>query len=47
MCINMYRKVIPGVVSTEVNAKLSFDSEKTVDKARQIIKMYEEMGIKK
>lgn len=43
----MYRKVIPGVVSTEVNAKLSFNSEKTLDKARKIIKMYDEMGVKK
>ena len=41
------RKVVPGVVSTEVNAKLSFNTEKTLAKARKIIKMYDEVGIKK
>ena len=41
------RKVIPGVVSTEINAKLSFNTEKTLAKARKIIKMYDEIGIKK
>ena len=43
----IHRKVIPGVVSTEVNAKLSFNTGKTLEKARKIIKMYDEMGIKK
>ncbi len=39
--------IIPGRVSTEVDARLSFDTEKTIEQAHQIIKMYEEAGIKK
>lgn len=38
-------KVVPGRVSTEVDAKLSFDQEKMIQKARLIIEMYEEAGI--
>lgn len=38
-------KVVPGRVSTEVDARHSFDTEKTVDKARTIIALYELMGI--
>lgn len=30
-------KIVPGYVSTEVDARLSFDTEATVEKARQII----------
>lgn len=37
--------LIPGVVSTEVDARLSFDTEATVDKARRIISLYEDMGV--
>ena len=40
-------KVVPGYVSTEVDANLSFDTEASVAKAKKIIKMYEEQGIKK
>jgi transaldolase len=40
-------KIIPGRVSTEVDARLSFDKEKTKAKARQLIKLYEENGISK
>ncbi|KAK7194097.1 transaldolase [Novymonas esmeraldas] len=40
-------KVVPGRVSTEVDAKLSFDQEKMIQKARLIIQMYEEAGIKR
>ena len=40
-------KIVPGYVSTEVDARLSFDTEQTVERARRIIKMYEEMGIDK
>lgn len=49
--------VVPGVVSTEVDARLSFDKVKMVNKlvcvvevntrARSLIKMYEEEGISK
>lgn len=36
---------IPGRVSTEVDARLSFDTRATVEKARRIIALYEAMGI--
>lgn len=38
-------KVVPGRVSTEVDARLSFDTESTVTKARSIIALYESKGI--
>lgn len=37
-------EVIPGRVSTEVDARLSFDEEGTVTKARELIAMYEAAG---
>jgi transaldolase len=37
--------IVPGRVSTEVDADLSFDTEATLAKARAIIKAYEERGI--
>tara|TARA_Y100000589_G_scaffold330609_1_gene380795 strand:+ start:735 stop:1733 length:999 start_codon:yes stop_codon:yes gene_type:complete len=40
-------KIISGRVSTEVDARLSFDTKATVSKARKIIKHYEEYGIGK
>ena len=36
---------IPGRVSTEVDARLSFDAPATVAKARRLIALYEAMGI--
>lgn len=36
--------VVPGVISTEVDARLSFDTEATVKKAHELIKLYESMG---
>lgn len=38
-------KIVPGRVSTEVDARLSFDTEATVLKARQLIVLYEQAGI--
>lgn len=38
-------KIVPGRVSTEVDARLSFDTEATVAKARELITLYEEAGI--
>jgi transaldolase len=38
-------KIVPGRVSTEVDARLSFDTEATVAKALQLIAMYEKEGI--
>lgn len=40
-------KIIPGKVSTEVDASLSFDTQASVAKALKIIKLYEEEGITK
>lgn len=40
-------KIVPGYVSTEVDARLSFDKEGTIAKARKIIALYKEMGIDK
>ncbi|MEM7360543.1 MAG: transaldolase [Pseudomonadota bacterium] len=39
--------IIPGRVSTEVDARLSFDTEGTVEKARKLIKLYEARGVAK
>ena len=36
--------IVPGRVSTEVDARLSFDTQATVDKAHAIIKQYEAGG---
>jgi transaldolase len=38
-------KVIPGRVSTETDARLSFDTEGSVQKGRTLIRLYEEAGI--
>ena len=38
-------KVIPGRISTEVDARLSFDSEATRQRAERLIGLYEEAGI--
>eukprot|EP01013_Petalomonas_cantuscygni_P000573 TRINITY_DN1058_c0_g1_i2.p1 TRINITY_DN1058_c0_g1~~TRINITY_DN1058_c0_g1_i2.p1 ORF type:complete len:327 (-),score=82.61 TRINITY_DN1058_c0_g1_i2:606-1586(-) len=38
-------KLIPGRVSTEVDARLSFDTEATVAKARKLIGLYKEAGV--
>jgi transaldolase len=37
-------KIVPGRVSTEVDARLSFDTEATIAKARQLISAYEQEG---
>ena len=38
-------EIIPGRVSTEVDARLSFDTQGTVDKARKLIGWYEAAGV--
>lgn len=40
-------KVVPGRVSTEVDARLSFDVEGSVNKARELIELYRQAGIDK
>ena len=37
-------RIVPGRVSTEVDASLSFDSGGTIDKARKLIGLYEQAG---
>ena len=37
--------IIPGRVSTEVDARLSYDQEGTVNQAREIIQQYESAGV--
>lgn len=38
------QKIVPGRVSTEVDARLSFDHEATIARARRIIDLYESRG---
>ena len=38
-------KIVPGRVSTETDARLSFDVQGTIDKAHKLIAMYEAEGI--
>lgn len=38
-------KIVPGRVSTEVDARLSFDTKATIEKARFLIRLYESSGI--
>ena len=37
--------VVPGLVSTEVDARLSFDTEATVKKAQRLIELYKSIGV--
>lgn len=40
-------KIVPGRVSTEVDAAFSFDKQATINKAKQIIALYKEQGVDK
>ncbi|KAJ1669132.1 sedoheptulose-7-phosphate:D-glyceraldehyde-3- phosphate transaldolase, partial [Spiromyces aspiralis] len=40
-------KIVPGRVSTEVDARLSFDKQGSINKARELIALYEDAGISK
>jgi transaldolase len=40
-------EIVPGRVSTEVDARLSYDTEKTIETARYLISQYEKAGISK
>ncbi len=40
-------KLVPGRVSTEVDARLSFDTAATLSKARQLIELYQAKGVDK
>jgi transaldolase len=37
-------RIVPGRVSTEVDARLSFDTQATIDKAHELIRQYEAAG---
>ena len=39
--------IVPGRVSTEVDSRLSFDTEATVQRARRLIELYQQAGIGK
>lgn len=38
-------EIVPGRVSTEVDARLSFDTQATIERARHLIALYEKEGI--
>ena len=38
-------KIVPGRVSTEVDARLSYDTEATITKARKLIGLYRQAGV--
>jgi transaldolase len=38
-------KIVPGRVSTEVDARLSYDTDATVAKARRLIELYNQAGV--
>ena len=40
-------EIVPGYISTEVDPRLSFDAEASVDRALRIIDMYQELGVGK
>jgi len=40
-------KIVPGYISTEVDARLSFDTAETLTRARRIIAMYADAGVAK
>lgn len=40
-------KIVPGRVSTEVDARLSYDTQGSIDKAHKLIGLYKEKGIEK
>jgi transaldolase len=50
LSVNFGREIlkhIPGRVSTEVDARLSFDQDKSIEKAKRLIALYEEAGVKR
>jgi len=50
LCINFGKEIlniVPGRVSTEVDARLSFDTKASIAKAEHLIAMYEDQGIER
>jgi transaldolase len=44
---NEILKIVPGRISTEVDARLSFDTQATIERARKLITLYKDAGIEK
>lgn len=40
-------KIVPGRISTEVDARLSFDAKASIEKAKHLIELYEKGGVDK
>ncbi|KZK69265.1 transaldolase [Shewanella baltica] len=40
-------KLVPGRISTEVDARLSFDKEQSITKAHKLVRLYKEAGVDK
>jgi transaldolase len=40
-------KIVPGRISTEVDARLSFDTKASIEKAKHLIELYEKGGVDK
>ncbi|SFC37476.1 transaldolase [Pseudoalteromonas denitrificans] len=40
-------EVVPGYISTEVDARLSFDTQATIEKAKLLLSLYEKIGVSK
>lgn len=38
-------EIVPGRISTEVDARLSFDTEQTIERAQKLIRLYENQGV--
>ncbi|KRX05973.1 hypothetical protein PPERSA_01051 [Pseudocohnilembus persalinus] len=50
LCVIFGKKIleiVPGYVSTEVDARLSYDKQGTIQRAKRVIQLYEEEGISK
>jgi transaldolase len=45
--MNFLVQVVEGRVSTEVDARLSFDKDKQIQKAKKLIDLYEKQGVSK
>lgn len=41
------QEIIPGRISTEVDARLSFDTQATIEKAEKLIALYQQAGVDK
>lgn len=40
-------KLIPGRISTEIDARLSFDTKLTVERAKRVLRLYEQAGVER